>query len=262
MSNLGQTQEPSKRLWACATLVALTLHLGLGAFAVARFQSNVDDNLGAPGIEISLDLAAPLVSPTYSPAGPDSDASAASPPVFEQKQAAKDTELPKDTPTETDDPDRLVRSKNVQAPQEEPEVKAAQATPSPESTASEATATPTLQAFQEAPKSVTREQGNTLSEQRVRATWQKKLVAHLDKHKRYPADRGRKNAEVLVNIILDRVGHVVSLSIVKGSGDSAFDEAALAMVRRSDPVPAPPPLIADEGLSFTLPVIFRVKGRN
>jgi hypothetical protein len=34
------------------------------------------------------------------------------------------------------------------------------------------------------------------------------------------------------------------------------------MVRRSDPVPQPPPLVADEGLSFTLPVIFRVKGRS
>jgi periplasmic protein TonB len=32
------------------------------------------------------------------------------------------------------------------------------------------------------------------------------------------------------------------------------------MVRRSDPVPAPPPLVADDGLSFTVPVIFRVKG--
>jgi protein TonB len=28
------------------------------------------------------------------------------------------------------------------------------------------------------------------------------------------------------------------------------------------PVPAPPPLIADEGLSFTVPVIFRVKSKK
>jgi TonB family protein len=55
---------------------------------------------------------------------------------------------------------------------------------------------------------------------------------------------------------------VLSASIVKGSGDAAFDQAALAMVRRSDPVPQPPPLVADEGLNFTLPVIFRVKGKS
>jgi len=45
-------------------------------------------------------------------------------------------------------------------------------------------------------------------------------------------------------------------------GLDPFDQAALAMVRRSDPVPPPPPLVADEGLSFTLPVIFRVKGKG
>ena len=49
---------------------------------------------------------------------------------------------------------------------------------------------------------------------------------------------------------------------MRGSGDAAFDQAALDMLKRSDPVPAPPPLVADEGLSFTLPVIFRVKGKG
>jgi TonB family protein len=96
----------------------------------------------------------------------------------------------------------------------------------------------------------------------VRATWQKELIAHLDRHKRYPAERSQKSAEILISFVLDRTGHVLSASIVKGSGDRAFDEAALAMVRGSDPVPPPPPLVADEGLNFTLPVIFRVKGRS
>jgi TonB family protein len=87
-------------------------------------------------------------------------------------------------------------------------------------------------------------------------------VAHLDKHKRYPAERSQKSAEIVISFALDRMGKVLSMNIVKGSGDTAFDEAALAMVRRSDPVPQPPPLIADEGLSFTLPVIFRVKSKG
>jgi TonB family protein len=64
----------------------------------------------------------------------------------------------------------------------------------------------------------------------------------------------------VVNVTFDRVGHVIASSIAESSGDAAYDEAALAMLRRSDPVPQPPPLIADEGLSYTLPVLFRVKG--
>ena len=69
-------------------------------------------------------------------------------------------------------------------------------------------------------------------------------------------------AEVVVSFDLDRVGHVMSTRVVKGSGDAAFDEAALAMLAHSDPVPPPPPVVADEGLTFTLPVIFRVKQQN
>jgi len=61
---------------------------------------------------------------------------------------------------------------------------------------------------------------------------------------------------------LDRTGRVLSTSIVKGSGDAALDEAALAMIRRSDPMPQPPPAVADEGLTFTLPLIFKNKGRS
>ena len=30
----------------------------------------------------------------------------------------------------------------------------------------------------------------------MRATWQKELVAHLDKHKRYPSERQQKAAEI------------------------------------------------------------------
>jgi len=133
---------------------------------------------------------------------------------------------------------------------------------STESVAAEATAMPSTEAVQEGPRSVAPAQGTGESAQRMRATWQKELVAHLDKHKRYPADRSQKTAEILVSFTLDRMGHVLSASIVKGSGDSAFDEAALAMVRKSDPVPMPPPLVADEGLNFTLPVIFRIKARS
>ncbi|MBR1211851.1 energy transducer TonB [Bradyrhizobium sp. JYMT SZCCT0180] len=130
------------------------------------------------------------------------------------------------------------------------------------SVASEATATPSSEAIPEGPRSIAPAIGSGETARRVRATWQKELSAHLDKHKKYPKDRAQQAAEIAVRFTLDRMGRVFSVSIEKGSGDAAFDEAALSMVRRSDPVPAPPPLIADEGLSFTVPVIFRVKSKK
>jgi protein TonB len=128
--------------------------------------------------------------------------------------------------------------------------------------AAEATATPSSDAIPEGPRSVAPAIGTGETARRVRATWQKALMAHLDKHKRYPSGRARKAAEIYVRFTIDRLGHVLATSIERSSGDTVFDQAAMAMVRRSDPVPAPPPMIADEGLSFTLPVIFRVKGAH
>jgi periplasmic protein TonB len=53
----------------------------------------------------------------------------------------------------------------------------------------------------------------------------------------------------------------LTANVAKSSGDEAFDHAALTMVERASPVLAPPPLVADEGLNFSLPVIFRKNGK-
>jgi TonB family protein len=264
MPALDTEQKPSRRLWILAAVGALALHIGGVALAIAHLRTDdVDDSLGAPAIEIGLEMMSPHLEPTDLPAGPDADASVASPALAEQKAEVKETELPKDVPTETEDPDRAVTPDDQKKPKEDDaKLAAVQTSASTESVAAEATATPSSEAIQQGPRSVAPAQGTGESARRMRATWQKELVAHLDKHKRYPAARSQKSAEIVVGFALDRMGHVLSTSIVKGSGDAAFDEAALAMVRRSDPVPQPPPLVADEGLSFTLPVIFRIKGRS
>jgi TonB family protein len=264
ISGFDSEPKASRRLWMLAGLGALALHLGGGALAVAHLRfDDLDDSLGAPAIEIGLELTSPRLEATDLPPGPDTDASVASPALADQRAEVKQTELPKDVPTETDNPDRVVTSNDTNKPKEDDaKIAAVQTQASTESVAAEATATPSSENIRQGPRSVAPAQGTGESAQRMRATWQKELVAHLDKHKRYPAERALKSAEILVSFALDRTGHVLSTSIVKGSGDTAFDAAALAMVRRSDPVPPPPPLVADEGLSFTLPVIFRVKGKS
>ena len=263
MPNLDTEQKPSRRLWVLAAAGALALHIG-GALAVANLRvDDPDEPLGAPAIEIGLELMSPRLEATDLPPGPDTDASVASPALAEQKAELQETELPKEVPTEADDPDRVVTPNDSKKPEEEDsKVAAVQTNASTESVATEATATPSSEAIRQGPRSMAPAQGTGESARRARVSWQKQLMAHLDRHKRYPAERSQKSAEILVSFALDRMGHVLSASIVKGSGDRAFDEAALAMVRRSDPVPQPPPLVADEGLNFTLPVIFKVKGRS
>jgi protein TonB len=263
MSDLD-ARTPSRRLWVIAAICAVMLH-GVGiALAVVQLDADIaDDALGAPSIEVGLEMMSPRMEASDLPPGPDSEASVASPAIEEQKAEVKETDLPKEIPQESAEPDQVVTTNDSKKPSEEvPEKQAVQQTASTESIASEATAMPTVEAAQEAPRSVAPVQGSGQSAQRAKVTWQKELVAHLDKHKRYPAERQQKTAEITVNFDIDRTGKVLAVNLVKSSGDAAFDQAAIAMVRRSDPLPAPPPLVADEGLSFTLPVIFRVKAKG
>lgn len=264
MSDLETEPKPSKRLWVLAAATALALHLGCGALAIAHLrEAESEDDIGANAIEVGVEFASVRREVTDLPAGPDTDASVASPALAEQQAEVKETELPKDIPTEPEEADRVVTPNETNKPKEEDaKIAAVQTQASTESVASEATATPSSETIPEGPRSVAPALGSGETARRARVTWQKELVAHLDKHKRYPPQRTQKSAEIMVSFALDRMGRVLSATIVKGSGDTAFDEAALNMLKRSDPVPQPPPMVADEGLSFTLPVIFRVKGKS
>jgi periplasmic protein TonB len=143
---------------------------------------------------------------------------------------------------------------------DDPQVKMISATASEQSLPSEATAMPTIENAPHAPRSIAPSPGTGASSLRQSATWQRELANHFEKFKRYPSNRDNTSAEVVISFVLDRTGHVLSSRIVRSSGDKSFDEAALAMLQHFDPVP--PPLIADAGLTFTLPVIFHVRPRN
>jgi protein TonB len=261
MSYFESSQKLSLRMWALAAFGAAMIHLGCIAFALEYMRDDdPEDALGAPAIEIDVEMLAPHTDPTDLPPGPDVEASVASPQVVEQKEIIEPADLPHAVPTESEDPDRVVSPiETNKQKKDEPNVPAVPAIPSVESIAVEATTPPSSEIIRESTRSVTPVQGTGESPDRVRATWQKELIAHFNRHKRYPADRASQTAEILVNFVIDETGRVMSARIVKGSGDASFDEAALAMIRRSDPVPRPPSPMAQEGLSFTLPVNFRAK---
>jgi periplasmic protein TonB len=263
MPDLDSEQKPSLRLWILAAVAALALHAGGGALALAHLQpGDSDETLGAAGTEFAIEMASPRVEDTDLPAGPDADASVATPALAEQKAVVKETELPKDKPTETDDPDRAVTTNDSKPPKEDdPEPAKVQTSASMESVAQEATARQTLENARESETAAAPHQGIGKDIGKLTEKWSHQLSAYLNLHKRYPQVTNPKAVKVKVNFVLDRLGHVVSVNVVQGSGEAAYDEAALSMVRRSDPLPAPPPMVADEGLSFTVDVVFQ-KGKS
>ncbi len=246
------------RFWALAASCALSAHVAFAAIVMAELRRDFDDDdLGAPGIEIAFELASPQVQPLALPLGRESEASAASTAQAERKAKAAESE-PK---APASDNAELNAEQNPEKSEDrDPEQNAQRVKPAEESAAQEASAPVSIQTAAIAPKAATVEQGTGEALRRAAVTWQKELIAHLNRFRRYPADRAGKSANIVIAMHLDRTGRVLDANVLKSSGDEAFDRAALSMVERASPVPAPPALVADEGLDFSLPIQFKKNG--
>jgi protein TonB len=251
----------NNRLWGLATLCAIFLHVGGAATAFLTLRGDIDEEASsAPAIEISLEpVAAREIEHLDHPPGPVTDESAAAAPSVASAETKENIEE-KIARAEAEDAE-LSRDAKPEKPVEDQKSRQAQQVVSNESAASEATAPPKSEAEKLADRPAAPVQGADAAANAVKLTWQKALMAHLNRAKRYPAGGGRRAAEASVHFTLDRRGHILAYSIKRSSGLPVFDEAALTMMKKADPVPAPPPVIADESLSFEVPVQFRADRR-
>ena len=263
MTELVQEQRPPWRLWTIAAVAAVALHAAGAALALAHLNSDDgSDGLGANVSEIGVELTSPAAEDTELPPGPDADASVASPALAEQKAEVKPTDLPKETPKESEEPDRVVTQNEQKKPtDDDPKIETVQTAASQESVAQEASARQHIEGAREANAAAAPNLGIGKDNQKLTRDWGKRISAYFELHKRYPKTDKIRAAKVKLNLVINRMGHVLSLEIAQSSGDPLYDEAALDMVRRSDPVPRPSNelKLTDEALSFNLPVDFKGK---
>jgi protein TonB len=92
------------------------------------------------------------------------------------------------------------------------------------------------------------------------ATWQSALSAHLALFKRYPANARRRGEEGVaqVRFAMDHAGHVLSVTLVRGSGHTDLDQEALAWVQRAQPLPQPPPEMGQGPFDLMIPLRFEL----
>jgi TonB family protein len=91
---------------------------------------------------------------------------------------------------------------------------------------------------------------------KLTADWGRKISAHFKLHQVYPEGKEPKFQKVRVSLFFNRKGNVLSAEVVQSSGDPAFDEAALSMIKKSDPVPQPPAGLTDERFAFNIDIDF------
>src|SRR5690606_10718338 len=90
------------------------------------------------------------------------------------------------------------------------------------------------------------------------ATFQQRLLAHLERHKRYPrsAQLRRQEGVGYARFVLDRNGRVTGLRLERSSGHDILDREVLELIERAQPLPAFPPELVEERLDLVVPIQF------
>ena len=261
MSEFAQEQRTPWRLWTIAAVAAVSLHVAGAALALAHLNPDDGaDGLGSNVNEIGVELTSPPAEETELPPGPDADASVASPEIAEQMAEVEPTDVPPEPPKESNDPDRVVTQTLQKKPtDDDPKTEAVQTAASQESVAQEASARQRMDGAREANAATSPNLGIGKDSQRLAAQWGQQISAYFELHKRYPKTERFKAATVKLSMVINRLGHVVSVDVAGTSGDPVFDQAALDMVRRSDPVPRPPAALTDDTFTRTIDVHFKDK---
>jgi TonB family protein len=246
--------SPSWRALGAALALHASLALGFASFVRMPLAADAD---GAQAIEVDMVMAAPEAEMNDAPLGPEAAASAAAPDSAPKEIKVERSDRPEDAPVEREAAEAVPRAEDRTKEEEDQPL-----TPAPASVASlasEETAPAAIEHSQAAPVARAPAIGLGNVARKSIALWQRRLAVHLDRHKRYPSGAKNLATEVSVRFTIDRAGHVVSAHLVNTSGIPTFDEAAIAMVRRADPMPPPPAALGDGPLTFTVPVVFRTR---
>ena len=253
--------------WSECAALALVIH-AFGGFVVSTQwqEPEVDpEPTGAIVMELSALAVAPP-DPQDLAVGPQAEEALPTPtppektvqenldlPHVQEAPLAPDPELtvPRVEPVETPEVEEETQQKTVQREQEVPETSNA---------ASAAAAPPKVEAAPD--KTVQAPSvGAKAKPSQAEVTWQKALLLHLGRHKRYPAAARSRGIQGVakVEFKIDAAGRLVSAKVIQGSGSDLLDKEALDVLKRASPFPSPPPHPVGEQIRLALPIEFRIR---
>jgi protein TonB len=252
--------------WAGATLFVLAAHVGCTTLALMHWQNDDAEDAAASPVVVEM-VPAPVPTPVNSPDiahGPLTQEAVVAPPAAKETKEEVQKEMPTVGPSPAPDPEVVLPTPHPvgekKPDEEKPKEDAPKQVSADQAEAALATAPPRVE-VKEVPVAAAPSPGASAAVARAKAVWEKALVSHLNRFKRYPAvARARSNqGDVAVQFTIDRMGGLVASRIVRGSGSSALDEEALAVLQRASPLPAPPGQIGGTTFDLTLPIQFRIR---
>lgn len=250
------------RRWAICGAVVVGAHAGIAATMV-KWNDGAD--LSLPSAAIVVDFAPVAAAPTQVdndlPPGPEQVMSDASPnrptesveekPEEKVEQKVVEEEMPELPPAPNPEMEVAPKEVKEEAPQRQEPRLAAPATTAPQAIPD-----------QTASIAVAPMQGPlNLKPSNALPTWKIKVAALLERNKRYPSTAQSRREQGVVQLFfsLDRQGQVLATRVATSSGSPALDEEAMALVRRAQPFPPPPPELSGAHVDLTVPVRFNLR---
>ncbi len=86
------------------------------------------------------------------------------------------------------------------------------------------------------------------------ASWNAEVVAHIRRYAAYPSDGNGASGTVMVGVVIDHNGRLISRRLAGSSGSPALDRAALSIIERAQPFPRFPPVMTMAQVSRTVPL--------
>ena len=253
--------------WTGAALFVVAAHVGCTALALMHWQNDDVEDAAASAVVVEM-APAPALTPVDSPDvahGPLTEEATPTPQAAKETKEEVEKEMPAVEPSPAPDPEVVLPTPQPVTDKKPDEEKPPEEAPKQQSAdqvvAAPLTMAPPRVEAKEEPVPAPPSPGASASAARAQAAWEKALVSHLNRFKRYPdAARARSSqGDVVVQFTIDRMGGIVASRLVRGSGSSALDEEALAVLQRASPLPAPPGHLTGAKLDLTLPIQFRIR---
>lgn len=264
----GQQRARAIR-WTLAMIVVFSAHVGGGAYALLHQADDpADEDAGsAVMMEMApLSVAAPVDTPDVAH-GPLREEAVTTPPTTEKAPEKTFADIP---PVEQSplapEPEAVLplpdpmKEKKVEeekkaeepAPQEQEKINSAVGAPL-------TTAPPRVEA-PPAPAATSAVPGSAAKPAKVPLSWQKQLMSHLNRFKRYPDQARARGLRGITNVAftIDRSGRVLAARVAQGSGSATLDEEAVAIIQRASPMPTPPLDAPGETFDLVLPIQFHL----
>ncbi len=250
--------------WTACIALALAFHAAVAAALLRYWRPEQDQVAGAPLILVELAPlpVAPAVTPSDTPPGPQQTQTAASPPP-EPPAVKRNVTPPPEQPVE-----KTKTAALPPAPQAEQPV-AVLPPPKPaeqpreekhkQSAAGEASAPSS--AAHRAERAAAPAPGASARNPDALPNWKSRLVARLERYKRYPAAAQARGEHGVAQLAfsVDRAGGVHHARILHSSGSTKLDRATLALVARAQPLPPPPPEIRGAQIAIVVPIRYNIR---